>query len=277
MQKTQKIQCPNCGNTSSFETIRTGSYKCGYCHSRWEQATIAPEYNTNTVFRDLIVKLFEDYEKLTPERPKFVDRSFHTILGVYNYLLEMKEGPVTQDLLPKFREMTAQQIEHYKELGITKDTTKKELIARDADEKSFIMHHFLAEFYKMLASIETKFSSEEASLQRAMEHSQIAQNLSSSAIDDFDKEMATLHFNVLQRTKDQDIAYTWLDHLLHRFPEKSIPEDLTISLGYAPEEDDIRNYKKQIENYKEEVTLLFEEVIFSKSFQDWKKQQTIKS
>ncbi len=270
MEKTQKIQCPNCGASSSFETIRTGSYKCGYCYSHWEQATLIPEQNVAIIFRDLIIQLFEEDKELTPERPKYVERSFNHVLGIYTYMIEIKDVAVIHSLLPKFREMVDVQIRYYESRGITKNTRKEELIARKTDDEGFVMHHFLAAFYSMLSKIESQYYTQEEHLQMALEYSNFAQKLRSQAIDDFEEEMAAAHFGVLQRLGDQNVAFAWLDNLLHRFPEQSIEEDLTVSLGYAPDDDDIAAYKKQINNYKEEVTLLFEDVIFSRPFQDWK-------
>ncbi len=222
---------------------------------------------TNPIF-DLAQEFIAKQQAFTPDRPKYFQRSFTNLCTIFTFIEQITDLKISKQLYPDFELLVNEQMKQYKHKGVAENTKIKDLISSNTENYGLL--YYLVELYAFLAKCNAKFATSQEELREALVLIKKAEKLNGSAIGSYKPEIAGGQVGILQRIGNTEHTFTYVAHLLSKYPLKDHENDLTENLGYQPDQDAIEDYKKDIKGYQEEIKLQFETIIFSEAFQNWK-------
>lgn len=267
MELLNRIQCPACGATSSYSETEPGHYKCGYCLSNWEQLSILPEKSNEQQFLEKCEAIFDEQQKLTPDRPKYFERSFANITIFYSFFSEIKTPAYREQLLPKFNTLVDKQIEEFAKQKIDAAVDRDKIFSSYPDK--FVLIIYLAELNYMSAKAMALTFNEKDKLEEAVIKLTKAQNLFGPSINEWQPKISKAIVGILQRLGERERTFDYIHSL---FKNQSIPAFKAYhhkSSGFLPDEEDIAHFREDRKAYYEEVKYLFEDIIFSEEYINW--------
>ncbi|AFL80844.1 hypothetical protein Aeqsu_1351 [Aequorivita sublithincola DSM 14238] len=271
MELSNKIQCPTCGATSSYTETEPGQYKCGYCLSGWEQLSILPEKDNEQEFFEKCKEIFDEQQKLTPEKPKYSERSFANITIFFSFFSEIKNTTFREQLLPKFNTLVEEQIKEYAEQGIDTNVDREKIFTRYPDK--FVLVIYLAELNYMSAKALALTYDEKEKLEEAILKLKTAQQLHGPSINEWQGKISKTTVGILQRLGEEKRAFEYIYSLFESQNIRSYKAYHHKSSGFPPEREDLAHFIKDREAYSEDVKFLFEDIIFSDEYIDWESKQ----
>lgn len=271
MELSNKIQCPTCGATSSYTEIEPGHYKCGYCLSGWEQLSILPEKNNEQEFFEKCEEIFDEQQKLTPERPKYSERSFANITIFFSFFSEIKNTIFREQLLPKFNTLVDKQIKEYAEQGIDTNVDREKIFSRYPDK--FVLVIYLAELNYMSAKAIALTYDEKEKLEEAVLKLKTAQQLHGPSINEWQEKISKASVGVLQRLGEEQRTFEYIYSLFESQNIRSYKAYHHKSSGFSPDQEDLSHFIKDREAYSEDVKFLFEDIIFSDNYKEWESKK----
>lgn len=251
MQFQNKIQCPNCGATGSFQEQSPGILTCAYCGSSFEHVSILPDASAEKHFYDHVLEIYNAYVALQPDCAKYHQRMFSGIMQMHTNIGLLKNDVHYKKVYPKLEALIHREVLILKEKGITAESGKDVLLQT---ENVITEYFYLKYYYKMLAHHLSKQDNSPESITKALETIALTEQIQVPVPSDFYSELSRNKIGLLARSQGMDAVYTYLDRLLETPLDQSIaPDDL--------------------EDYKEQIQMDFEDFFLSDGYREYQRKK----
>jgi hypothetical protein len=250
------IPKPNPSNTNAAIVFQAGN-----------NPAFLQKKRKNRSFFEKCEKIFEEQQKLSRDRPKYFERTFANFSIFYTFLLEIENPEYSKKLLPKFFTLADEQTAEYAKEGIDENVDRDKIFLNYPDKFALIV--YLAEINYMAAKVMALNYEEKEKLEAAIRKLKTSQKLHGPTIDEWQEKIAKAIVGILQRLGNPEKTFEYIHSLAEDQSVETFKSYHEKSSGFAPDKDQLVAFIKHKEEYKDEISILFEDIIFSEAYQAW--------